>query len=69
MVDSGLTDDFLQDVAQASGEDEDRHIVLLEAVEELLIAFPESEQTQMKVASVFSDTYLSDNLLTQLWPF
>lgn len=41
MVDSGLADDFLQDVAEAGGEDEDRHIVLLQAVEELLKAFPD----------------------------
>lgn len=45
VVDSGLADDFLQDVAQAGGEDEDRHIVLLQAVEELLKAFPDTQQT------------------------
>lgn len=46
VVDSGLADDFLQDVTKASGEDEDRHIVLMQPVEELLIAFPDTKQTQ-----------------------
>lgn len=44
VVDSGLADDFLQDVAQASGEDEDRHVVLMQAVEELLETIPETEK-------------------------
>lgn len=43
VVDSGLADDFLQDVAQTGGEDEDGHVVLLQAVKELLKAFPENQ--------------------------
>lgn len=46
VVDSGLVDDFLQDVAKASGEDEDRHIVLMQAVKELLEAIPEAKNTE-----------------------
>lgn len=41
VVDASLADDFLQHVAQPSREDEDRHAVLLQAVEELLVAVPE----------------------------
>lgn len=44
VVDSGLADDFLQDVAQTGREDEDGNVVLLQAVKELLKAFPESQQ-------------------------
>lgn len=44
VVDSGLADDFLQDVAQTGREDEDGDVVLLQAVKELLKAFPESQQ-------------------------
>lgn len=40
VVHSSLADDFLQDVAQTGGEDEDRDVVLLQAVKELLEAFP-----------------------------
>lgn len=51
VVDSGLADDFLQDVTKASGEDEDRHVVLMQPVEELLIAFPDTKQTQRDFSS------------------
>lgn len=51
VVDSGLADDFLQDVTKAGGEDEDRHIVLMQPVEELLIAFPDTKQTQRGFSS------------------
>lgn len=40
VVDSGLADDLLQHVAQAGGEDEDGHVVLLQAVKELLVSLP-----------------------------
>lgn len=49
MVDPGLVDDLLQDVAQAGGEDEDGDVVLLQAVEELLVAFPETQHTHRSV--------------------
>lgn len=45
VVDPSLADDFLQNVTQPSREDEDRHIVLMQTVEEMLIAFPDRQQT------------------------
>lgn len=45
VVDSGLADDFLQHVTQASRKDEDRNIVLMQAVKELLVAFPDTKKT------------------------
>lgn len=46
VVDVGLADDFLQDVTQASREDEDGDVVLLQVFKELQIAIPENKQTQ-----------------------
>lgn len=47
VVDSSLADDFFEDVAQASREDEDRHVMLLQAIKELLKAFPETKQRKV----------------------
>lgn len=41
VVDPSLPDDLFQDVAQAGRKDEDGHVVLVESVEELLVAFPD----------------------------
>lgn len=40
VVDASLVDDLLQHITQPSREDEDGHVVLLQAVEELLVAVP-----------------------------
>lgn len=40
MEDGGLADHLLQDVAQAGREDEQRDAVVVQAVEELLVAVP-----------------------------
>lgn len=46
VVDPGLADDLLQHVSQPRREDEDGHAVLLQAVEELLVAVPVSNATR-----------------------
>lgn len=51
VVNPGLSDDLLQDVAQAGREDEDGYVVLVEAVKELLVAFPDYTHTHLSVAS------------------
>lgn len=45
MVDASLVDDLLQHVTQPSREDEDGHVVLLQAVEKLLVAVPVKHNT------------------------
>ena len=40
VIDPGLADDLLQDVAQSGREDEHGHVVLMEAVKELLVSLP-----------------------------
>lgn len=50
VVDSGLMENFLQDVSQAGREDEDRYVVLVQPVEELLKAFPGSKHGKEQVS-------------------
>lgn len=52
MVDPSLVDDLLQHVSQPGRENEDGHAVLLQAVEELLVAVPVSNATRKNEASL-----------------
>lgn len=44
VVNASLADDFLQHIPQTRRENEDRHVVLVQAIKELLISFSATKQ-------------------------